>query len=336
MKGGRLYIAVAVFSLCASTVRGQQQQQQQQRNIMDPAVRKMILEERKGMNCVGIYEQTKLKLDAQFKSGNKIDASVGLSQQILATLDEVTTALGQSRRELCEFYKHDPEFTKDDYFRQVGELNKGESDAALLLQFASGKASAADLKTLQTVKPQASPTGTIDVNATLKEVTQTVDSVTTRISKAEERINALEATQETIATATATVEVVIATPEQINTTYADSGGYLMFMKNSQMLMGVAATTCRATPFAKDQVVFHGVFMLDATSDIVGKPTSTLKSADHLQIGFVPMKPKQHVIQGRAIVILNNAVRLEFAIPAQDMASNFILVQNIAPALSKLQ
>jgi len=317
---------------------------------MDPALRKMIIAERKGMDCAGIYQQTKLKLEMQFKLGTKVDTSSGLSSQTMATLSDVTTALGQSRRELCEFYKHDPEFTKDDYFRQVGELNKGESDAALLFQFASGKASAADLKTLQTVKAQESSTGTIDVNATLKEVAQTVDSVATRVTKAEQRINALESQttelhskaeqleplHQEIATATATVEVVIATTEVINTHYADSGGYLIFVNGNQALMVAASRDCFAVPHGKDQVLFRGVFNVDATDSAVGKPMTVLKSADHLQVGFRPMKPQQHVLGGRAVLIFNNAVRLEFEIPPQDMVADSIVIKNIAPALSKLQ
>src|SRR5215813_1127129 len=147
-------LLVALVAICTVLTTNLAAQHQ-----LDPQLRKEIMEERKGMDCAGIYQQTKLKVDAQLKLTNKLDTSAGVSSQTVATMTDVTTALGLHRRELCEFYKHDPEFTKDDYFRAVGELNKGESDAALLFQYASGKASPKELQTLQTVKPQEATNG---------------------------------------------------------------------------------------------------------------------------------------------------------------------------------
>jgi hypothetical protein len=344
------YIRIFIGLLGAAVVLSGNAGGQGQLDLKDPKVRKMIQEERKSMDCAGIYQQTKLKLDAQFKLGNKLDASTGLGSQLMATLTEVTTALGQSRRELCEFYKHDPEFTKEDYFRAVGELNKGESDAALLLKYASGKASEGDLNTLKTVKPQASSSGSIDVNATMKEVQQTVDSVTARVTKAEQRIGTLESQttqlsskadeldplRQGITTASATVEVIIATADALNSHFMDSGGYLAFTKGQDALMLLTSLDCFAVPQGAGRVMYRGVFTLDATSPIIGKPIGILKTAEYLQIGFKPMKEKQHILGGRAIVTVNNTVRLEFEVPSQDMASNFAIVRDLTSGLRQLK
>lgn len=88
-------------------------------------------------------------------------------------------------------------------------------------------------------------------------------------------------------------------------------------------MVMSGQDCYALPKEGDVVQFRGVFNLDATSAIVGKPLSTLKSAEYLQIRFFPMKPKQRVIGGHVIVIVNNAIKFEFQIPAQDMTGELI-------------
>ena len=179
--------------LFSSVIFQAQNQAQNQLDLTNPDVRKMILSERKGMDCAGIFQQTKLKLDAQLKGLDVADASAGISSANVATMTETTTALGQSRRELCEFYKHDPTFSKEDYFRATGDITKGESDASLLFKYSAGKASQSEVKSsLQTVKPQETPDGKIDVNATMKAVVSVVTSVTARVTKAEARISELE------------------------------------------------------------------------------------------------------------------------------------------------
>jgi hypothetical protein len=99
--------------------------------------RKMIINERKGLNCGGIYQQTKLKVDAQLKVA-KLDASATVGPQTLANLNETATALGQKRREFCELYKVTPELNKEDYFRVYGELDQKESDLDLIFRSVAG------------------------------------------------------------------------------------------------------------------------------------------------------------------------------------------------------
>ncbi|HLK32197.1 MAG TPA: hypothetical protein VKT29_03855 [Terriglobales bacterium] len=297
----------------------------------------MILTERKSMDCAGIYQQTKLKLDAQLKLGNKVDASAGMTQQVLANLTEATIALGQRRREFCEVYKTTPEMTGADYFRAVGAFNDGDSDIGLLFRYATGKAPQSELKDLKTVKPQENSSGAVDVSATTQDVLQKLDSVTARLTKDEAKLNALDPLNQNIATATATVEVTIASSDALDTHFADSGGYLAFVKGQAAVMVTASMDCFAKQQGNGRVKYHGVFQLDATSDVIGKPISILRNADYIQIAFRPMKPNQDVIAGRAIVIVNNSVRLEFDIPPQHMAtSNLIFVRDLGPGLASLK
>ena len=166
---------------------------QSQLDLTDPTVRKMLLEERKRLDCKGIYEQTRLKFNAQLKLLDRLQASAGISPEKLVSLTDVTTALGQKRREFCELYKVTPEVTKDDYFRVYGELDKGDSDVALLFRYATGQAGENELKDLQTVEPRRESGGSVDINATLKAILQTVDSIMERLGETEEKVRELEA-----------------------------------------------------------------------------------------------------------------------------------------------
>lgn len=169
--------------------------------------------------------------------------------------------------------------------------------------------------------------------AELKSEATDLRAETTELrSKAE----ALDPLRQAIKSATATVEVVIASAEAINSHFMDSGGYLAFAKGEDALMVVNSIDCFGLQQGGDRVLFRGVFTLDATSPIIGKGIGVLKISEYLQIGFKPMKPKQHVVSGRAVVTVNNAVRLEFDIQPQDMAADFVIVRNVAQALAQLK
>ena len=147
-------------------------------DLTDPKVRSMILQERKNIDCKGIYQQTRLKVDAQVKLLSKVEASGGVTPQTVANLTETTTALGQKRKEFCELYKADPTFTKDDYLRVYGELGQKESDVALILGRISGKHETAD---------------NAAVNASLTEIRQSLNQMDVRVGAAEKRITGLQA-----------------------------------------------------------------------------------------------------------------------------------------------
>jgi hypothetical protein len=304
-----------------------------------PESRKMIIDERKGLNCGGIYQQTRLKIDAQLKVATKLEASVGLSPQTLANLNETATALGQKRREFCELYKVTPELNKDDYFRVYGELDKKESDLDLIFRSVAGKNTSDSLKSLQTVPPRET-NAPADANAALADLRQGLSQMDLRVSNVETKIGKLaeevDPVRQTIAAATATAEVTIASADSIDTHFADSGGYVAFFKGQNPLMVAISRDCFAIQQGGNRVLYRGVFTLDATSSIMGKPISALKESEYLQIGFKPMPPKQRVLGGRAIVTVNNTVRLEFEVPAQEMTADFVIVRNVGSVLNTIK
>lgn len=128
-----------------------------------------------------------------------------------------------------------------------------------------------------------------------------------------------------IHTATATVELVVESAEQIHTHYMDRGGYLAFAKGQEALALMTSLDCFVRPAGKNELAWKGIFNLDAAHEAIGKPVNFLRTAEYIQIGFNPMKPKSRVKHGTAIVTINSAIRLTVDIPAQQMPGDFILV-----------
>lgn len=142
------------------------------------ANRREVIRERSKMDCKGLYQQTRLKLELQQQFFNKITSTGGISPEVLVTLSNETAALGQKRREYCEYYRATPEWNKDEYFRAYGELDKRESDIDLIFrgiqQLGSGKQSSSSseanpLKGLQTISPHQGLT-TEDILAAVAEL----------------------------------------------------------------------------------------------------------------------------------------------------------------------
>gem|GEM_PF-2346372 len=153
------------------------------------------------------------------------------------------------------------------------------------------------------------------------------------ISDLEKRTVPVNLYKQLIRTASATIEVIISSKDNINTTYMDQGGYLAFTKGQDALLVVSATSCLGKQIGSDKVLYRGVFDLDATSDATRKQVLFLKDAEYLQIGFKPMPEKQQVLSGKAIVTINNSVRVEFIIPSQMMTKDFIIIPEISKYLS---
>jgi hypothetical protein len=54
----------------------------------------------------------------------------------------------------------------------------------------------------------------------------------------------------------------------------------------------------------------------------------LRNAEFVQIEFFPMPKDAHVLEGRAVVTVNSAVRIEIKIPKQDLRDGKILVRDL--------
>jgi len=136
-----------------------------------------------------------------------------------------------------------------------------------------------------------------------------------------------------IRTATASVEVIIQSNDDLDNNYMDSGGYLAFLKGQDLLLAATSTNCTGKQIGNGRVRYKGVFNLDAASEATQKPVLFLKESEYVQIGFAPMPEKMIVLAGKAIVTINNAVRLELDVPPQKMAKDFIIIPDIQKYLN---
>ncbi len=92
-------------------------------DLFDPKVRKQILDERRKIDCKGIYKGTARDISASLDVLKHVKTQLGFGEKTLATLSERATLVGQARRELCELYKSTPEFTHTEYLAQADKNN---------------------------------------------------------------------------------------------------------------------------------------------------------------------------------------------------------------------
>lgn len=183
----------------------------------------------------------------------------------------------------------------------------------------------------------------LEQNRIILQQQQKVTVLEDEISKRKEEITDLTRKSEsanpyrqTIHTATVTVEVKVESSEEIGAHYMDRGGYFAFVKGSDALMVMRSTDSFAKQIGNGQVVYRGVFNLDATHNSIGKPINILKNTEYIQMGFAPMPKKMKVLGGKAICTINSNVRLEFDIPPQQMDDDFIANRKVAGVLSVLE
>lgn len=148
------------------------------------------------------------------------------------------------------------------------------------------------------------------------------------------RVEVVAPYRQPIRTATATVEVTIISNEKVNTTYMDSGGYIVFGKGKEALLVMSSTQCRAWQTGEGKVIYRAVFNMDAADSAVGKPVYSLKEAEYTQINFLPMPKESKVLAGKAICTFNNIVRTEITIPPQETVKGLIFARNLENVFSE--
>lgn len=134
--------------------------------------------------------------------------------------------------------------------------------------------------------------------------------------------------EQLIRTATATIDVTIESEDPVNANYMDQGGYIAFGKGNEALIAMSGTQCLAKQKGNGQVIYRGIFAMDATHPANGKPLSFLRESEYVQISFAPMPQKSKVLGGKAICIFNSQERLEIEIAPQQMIDEKILVRSL--------
>ena len=142
-------------------------------------------------------------------------------------------------------------------------------------------------------------------------------------------------TPKTIVVASATVEVKIMSDLDLNGTVANVKAYLAFVKGNKPLLITSSIGYTANQTGNDEVIYKAKLDMDAKDSAVGNPVSFLKDAEYIQIEFGRMPSDSHVLEGDAICIINNSVRLEFSIPPQKLVNNRIFIRNLSESLRVL-
>jgi len=150
----------------------------------------------------------------------------------------------------------------------------------------------------------------------------------TEINELKKKTEFVDPFEQPLRTGTATVEIIIRSSENVNTRFMDQGGYLAFGTGPDALLVMSSVDCIGKQLGKNQVLYRGVFNLDATDKSIGKPISHLTHAEYIQIGFKPMPANCTIIRGTAFCTFNNTVRVEVAVPPHQIPKDFILVGDV--------
>lgn len=150
------------------------------------------------------------------------------------------------------------------------------------------------------------------------------------------RVEEIKPYRQPIRSATSTVEIIIESDKKINTTYMDRGGYIVFGKGNEALIGMASTQCRAKQMGGSKVLYRGIFNMDAKDRAVGKPLNHLQETEYVQINFVPMPKEANIISGEAICTFNNLIQIKIAIPSQKTKNGLIFARHIYKVFSEFK
>jgi len=149
-------------------------------------------------------------------------------------------------------------------------------------------------------------------------------------------INETENTiHKSIVVASVTVEVKIISDWDFNGRVANAKAYLAFIKGNNPLLVTSSIGYTAGQTGNGEVVYKGELDMDAKGFDVGKPVSYLKDAEYIQIEFGMMPSDSSVLEGDVICIINNSVRLKFAIPPQKLLNNRIFIRDLSESLQVL-
>ncbi len=161
------------------------------------------------------------------------------------------------------------------------------------------------------------------------------EEINTSLKKIVDRLEKENPLRKPIASATATVQVTIKSDAKVNSHFMDRGGYVALIKGSDALLLASSHESWGTQTGKGEVVYRGVFTMPADAPAVGKPIEFLKGAEYLQTEFIKMPTNSLILNGKAIFVINDSVRLEFSIPQQQSDEKRVFVHNLATGMKPL-
>jgi hypothetical protein len=158
------------------------------------------------------------------------------------------------------------------------------------------------------------------------------EEINTSLKKVVERLDADRPGNRLLSSASASVEVVVDSRSEGSIRYANQGGYIALGKASEALLVASSGESTERPLGTNVVLLRSVFQMAPDDRNVGKPVWNITNAEYIQIEFAAMRRDRHILGGKATLILNSSLRLEFEIPPQTANGQLIIVPNVQGAL----
>ena len=138
-----------------------------------------------------------------------------------------------------------------------------------------------------------------------------------------------------IASATATVVLTIRSDAKLNSHFMGSNGYAIFGRGNSALLQASSHESWGNQIGNSTVRYRGVFTMPADSTAVGKPIESLKQAQYIQAEFGAMPTNSLITGGKVIFVVNDSVRLEFAVPEQRSDERRVFIRNLTEGMKPL-
>ncbi len=216
-----------------------------------------------------------------------------------------------------------------------GISNKAIMNAQTVLVKAEKSAKSANIITEKAEKEMKNTIGM--VNKQLKASNEHVSKTEKELI---EKINLLDPLKQPIYAVSATVEAMTPSTGRRNIHLEDEGAYLLLVdKKDEILVSLSAGDSHLISQDNNKyLLYWSMLRLPETSPLIGKPVSFLKQTEYLAIRFNHMNDNERVIGGRVVVIINNAIQLNFKISEQNITDKLklIVVQDLKSSLSVLK
>ena len=138
-----------------------------------------------------------------------------------------------------------------------------------------------------------------------------------------------------IASATATVILNIKSDANLNARYMDSGGYAAFGQGNTAVLQASSHESWANQIGNSTVRYRGVFTMPATSPAAGKPLDYLLRSRYIQTEFLQMPTNSLITGGQVIFVVNDSIRLEFAVPEQTSKERQVFIRDLTKGMKPL-
>jgi hypothetical protein len=161
------------------------------------------------------------------------------------------------------------------------------------------------------------------------------EEINASLKKLLERLEADRVGNRALASATITAEVSIQSEQEFGNHFIDQGGYAGLCVGQEAVLIAESGDSYGNTIAPKVARFRSVFTMPADYKQVGQPLGTLAGAEYMQLEFTAMPENQSILGGKAVIVLNGSVRMEFTIPPQKAVGRRIFIRGVKAAIKAL-